>query len=157
MKMKKVAYLSVLMLSLVLMSTSCCKDEDENPLPNVITVNDLVGNWNFVSLDFNGTVYDTETELFDLDKTYSYIQISLVDVTTNTLGLYDHRGTPTPSTYDDNYTLSNNVINFSGGKFVFEIANWETFNGTVLKLKLKSSSASNQAPINGIYTLQYSN
>jgi hypothetical protein len=162
MKMKKVAYLSVLMLSLVLMSTSCCKDEDENPLPNVITTADLVGDWNFVSLNYTPSnfctdgIYNTENELVQLDVTFNYIQLSFIDVTTSTLGLLDHRGSGIPA--PDNYVLSNNQINFRDGFLVFSIENWETFDGSVLKLKLLSSNSSaSTKPIGGIYTLTYSN
>jgi len=155
--MKKVIYLSFLFVSLVIVTTSC---EKEDPIDDEkITVNDLVGDWNFQSLTFNGVVYDTETELAELDATpvgdgtYAYIQISFLNVTTTELGLFDHRGNP-PGEYGDNYTLSNNTINFSDSKFVFHIENWETFDGTVLKVKLVSSIF-NTTPINGIYTMEF--
>ena len=138
-----------MILALALFSTSCSK-EDNDDLKS-ITVNDLVGDWNFESLTFNGAVYDTETELDELDENYSYVEISLVNVTTTVLGLLDHRGSPNP--YDDTYSLSNNTINFSNGKFIFDIDNWETFDGTVLKLKLKSSNVTTTAPIGGLYTM----
>jgi len=147
--MKKVAYLMTMILVPALFSTSCSK-EDNDDLKS-ITVNDLVGDWNFESLTFNGAVYDTETELDELDENYSYVEISLVNVTTTVLGLLDHRGSPNP--YDDTYSLSNNTINFSNGKFIFDIDNWETFDGTVLKLKLKSSNVTTTAPIGGLYTM----
>jgi len=147
--MKKVAYLMTMILVPALFSTSCSK-EDNDDLKS-ITVNDLVGDWNFESLTFNGAVYDTETELDELDENYSYVEISLVNVTTTVLGLLDHRGSPNP--YDDTYSLSNNIINFSNGKFIFDIDNWETFDGTVLKLKLKSSNVTTTAPIGGLYTM----
>lgn len=147
--MKKVIYLSFLFVSLVIVTTSC---EKEDPIDDEkITVNDLVGDWNFQSLTFNGVVYDTETELNELDENYSYVEISLVNVSTTVLGLLDHRGSPNP--YDDTYSLSNNTINFSNGKFIFDIDNWETFDGTVLKLKLKSSNVTTTAPIGGLYTM----
>ncbi len=139
-----------MILALALFSTSCSK-EDNDDLKG-ITVNDLIGDWNFESLTFNGVVYDTETELNELDENYSYVEISLVNVTTTVLGLLDHRGSPNP--YDDTYSLSNNTINFSNGKFIFDIDNWETFDGTVLKLKLKSSNVTTTAPIGGLYTMK---
>jgi len=138
-----------MILALALFSTSCSK-EDNDDLKG-ITVNDLIGDWNFESLTFNGVVYDTETELNELDENYSYVEISLVNVSTTVLGLLDHRGSPNP--YDDTYSLSNNTINFSNGKFIFDIDNWETFDGTVLKLKLKSSNVTTTAPIGGLYTM----
>lgn len=138
-----------MILALALFSTSCSKEDNDDP--KSITVNDLIGDWNFESLTFNGSVYDTETELDELDENYSYVEISLVNVTTTVLGLLDHRGSPNP--YDDTYSLSNNTINFSNGKFIFDIDNWETFDGTVLKLKLKSSNVTTTAPIGGLYTM----
>ena len=147
--MKKVTYLMILMFSLVLMTTSCCKDDDD--IPNVITTNDLVGDWNFQSLTFNGTVYDTEAELFELDKTYNYIQLSFLDVTTTIIGLRDLRGAT--STYEQNYVLSNNTINFDNGFLVFHIDNWETFDGTFLELKLTSSIYPSVTPIDGVYIM----
>ena len=139
-----------MILALALFSTSCSKEDNDDL--NGINVNDLIGDWNFESLTFNGAVYDTETELDELDENYSYVEISLVNVTTTVLGLLDHRGSPNP--YDDTYSLSNNTINFSNGKFIFDIDNWETFDGTVLKLKLKSSNVTTTAPIGGLYTMK---
>ena len=149
--MKKLAYLLILTIAMVSF-TSC---EKEDPAPDGITVNDLVGDWNFQSLTFNGVVYDTEPELAELDVTYSYIQLSFLNVTTTELGLLDHRGSPNP--YDNTYVLSNNKINFSNSKFIFQIENWETFDGTVLKVKLESSiyhtPPDYNVPINGVYTM----
>jgi hypothetical protein len=154
--MKKLTYLVVLMLSLVTVFTSCEKDYGDDPIvPDQITVQDLVGNWNFESLTFNGTIYDTPSELDVLDVTYSYIKLSFVDVTTTEMSLVDHRGSNTPA--PDNYTLSNNQINFREGFLVFSIENSETFDGTVLKLKLLSSTIATEKPIGGIYTLTHSN
>jgi hypothetical protein len=146
--MKKFAYLLILTFSLVSF-TSCEKDED--PTPDGITVNDLVGDWNFESLTFNGVVYDTEPELAELDLTYSFIQLSFLNVTTTEMGILDHRSDPSP--YTKNYTLSNNTINFDGDRFVFHIENWQTFDNTTLKVKLIGATGTNEAPINGVYTM----
>jgi len=155
--MKSNIYYAILIFSLVLLTTSC---EKEDPTLDGITVNDLVGDWNFQSLTFDAgdgvEVYNTETELAELDLTYDFIQISLVGVTTTEMGILNHRASPNP--YDDTYTLSNNTINFGNGRFIFYIENWETFDKTVLNVKLKSSiyhdpSAGDNMPINGVYTL----
>ena len=54
------------MFSLVLMSTSCCKPEDETPIPVSTTVNDLVGNWKFTSLTGSDGIARTDSAyLFD--------------------------------------------------------------------------------------------
>jgi uncharacterized membrane protein YciS (DUF1049 family) len=148
--MKEVKYSIFFVLLLALISISCSKVSDESD-DDGITVNDLVGDWNFQSLTFNGVVYDTEAELAELDLTYSYIQLSFLNVTTTTIGFLDHRGSGNPA--DGEYTLSNNTINFEDDKLVFYIDNWETFDGSVLKLKLLSSTVTNEAPINGVYIM----
>ena len=148
--MRKLAYSLILVLSITLICISCSKENDEND--DAITVNDLVGDWNFQSLTFNNFVYDTEPELAGLDLTYSYIQLSFLNVTTTTIGVLDHRyGSGNPADWE--YTLSNNNINLESDKLIFYIENWETFDGTVLKLKLLSTTVTNEAPINGIYTM----
>lgn len=140
------------MFAMTLMGFSCERDDDGDAnTATEITVNDLLGDWHFQSLTFNGVVYDTEEELAELDKTYSYIQLSFIGVTTTEIGLLSHRGSGNPA--PDYYTLKNNQINFRNGLLVFYIENWETFNGTVLKLKLVSSTQPTAKPIGGTYTM----
>lgn len=141
------------MFAMTLMGFSCERDDDGDVnTATEITVNDLLGDWHFQSLTFNGVVYDTEEELAELDKTYSYIQLSFLNITPTTIGFFCHRsGIDSPAIGE--YILSNNNINFEEGKFVFNIENWKTFNGTMLKVKLISSNATNEAPIGGIFTM----
>ncbi len=98
--MKRITYLAMILVAMTLMSFSCSKDDD-TIIPDTVNAQDLVGDWNFVSLTFNDYVYDTEQELVALDSNYNYIQISLIDLTTTTLGLCDHRGNPPLATYDE--------------------------------------------------------
>lgn len=150
----------MIMFAMTLMGFSCERDDDGDVnTATEITVNDLLGDWHFQSLTFNGVVYDTEEELAELDNTpcgyqdytYAYIQLSFRNVTTNEIGLFDHRGdASTP--YTKNYILLKNKIHFDNDRFVFQIENENNFNGTVLKVKLVSSKFSTP-PIGGIYTL----
>ena len=73
-------------------------------------------------------------------------------MSTSELTLDDLRSTAEPGR--DFYTLSNNQINFRDSFLIFSIENWETFDGTVLELKLISSNVgATTKPIGGIYTL----
>ena len=148
------------MFSLTLMSTSCEKDELIVPEPDEITVTDLLGDWNFESLEFfnpYGVLIKSYTGgcTAELDANYNYGAISILNVTDSELRLLDICSGG--NGYGDRYSLINKTINFSDGKFIFEITNANTFNGTVLKLKLKSSNIAIDAPIDGIYTLRHSN
>jgi hypothetical protein len=150
--MKKFAYLLTVVLAITLMSFSC---EKEDPIvEDQITVQDLLGDWNFVSLEFNGTVYDTEAELWTLNETYDLVGLSLLDVTTATATLNDPYFDNNDGVWEAeyNYTLNDLVINFED-QIELQILNAETFNGTVLKLKLIDCVKSD-TPINGIYTLE---
>jgi hypothetical protein len=153
MKMKKVAYLSILMLSLVLISTSCCKDDDPI-VPDTLTAQDLVGDWNFVSLAYGNNVYDTDEELSVLNDTKNYVTINLLDVNASsmTLRLYDEYGVDLSGM---SFTLTDNILSLDGGALTFEIVNFSTFDGVTLKLKLLTNNS--QVPYGGTYTLTHSN
>jgi len=151
--MKKFTYVLALMFSLILMSTSCEKSND-TPIPNAITTNDLVGNWNFTSLEFNGktmTGCDIALDLYYL-TTLSLNSMTKTTVIVKDACKSDNREYP--------YTLSNNIITLKNTLtegtpvYNFVIENAETFNGTILKLKFESAPSSNNLfPIHGIYTL----
>ncbi len=51
--MKKVIYLISILFALTLLTTSCEKEDPVIPEPDGITINDLLGDWNFVSLNWN--------------------------------------------------------------------------------------------------------
>jgi hypothetical protein len=138
--MKKLAFLLILTIAMVSF-TSC---EKEDPAPDGITVNDLVGDWNFQSLEIVGvrTYYaNNPTDVIDLDNDYTYGRIGFRNVTTTEIGLFEHKSEIT-GTWD--YTLSNNRINihingFSYG-IEFHIKNWQTFDGSVLILEVTDKS-----------------
>ena len=153
--MKKVTYLLTIMFAVALMSTSCEKDDPVVPDPVEITEGDLVGDWDFYSLEFdldeNGTI-EPEEITFDCDvnlDSYYLTTLSLHNMSTNKVTL-DDDCTPDGRIYD--YTLDGNLINCENGKRVFEIMNVETFDGTELVVKLKSATTTG-LPIDGIYTL----
>ena len=100
---------------------------------------DLVGNWDYVSLDFNGTHYtDCNSDLRDAG--YGYVNLSLLDVSTSTMTLYDNCIAESVYGYvgiEYEFTFSNNVLDIEG--FLLEIQNVETFfetNGEILKFKI---------------------
>ena len=147
--MKKLTYLFVLMFSLVLISTSCEKDSvvpDEG-----ITLDELVGNWNFESLEFGGEVYTTCD--VDLNKIYNLVTFNMENVTTTSITLktycVDDDELPWQMTYS--YTLEDNVLDLEGS-VVFDILNADEFDGSTLELKLVNSTVGN-IPITGVYTL----
>lgn len=152
--MRKAVYLLAIMFSLVLVSTSCEKGDEATPeeeVPTGIQPSDIVGNWGFVSLEFNGEVYtycDTE-----LNRDYGLVTLnlsfttSIMNVTSNCVD----NGVPINKTY--NYIIDNNVIIQEYG-IKFQIVNATTFNGTILKLKLIDQGASTTLPLNGTYTLE---
>lgn len=149
--MKKLKYLLPLFFALTLMSFSCSKDDDDPIVPD-FTAQDLLGNWNFVSLDFNGTVYDTHDELTALNVNYDLVALdfnftaSEVTYTTD----YVDAGETGTMTYD--YTFSNLIINCDD-QIKFQVMNANTFNGSVLKIKLLDCAQSGTVE-GGIYTLE---
>lgn len=151
--MKKVAYLFTIVIAITLMSFSCCKDDDPI-VPDVL--NELNGAWTFQSLEFNSIVYDTPTELADLNLTKDFVQLDFnfnvadmeVTLSTRYTGT-DENGTGYWSdTYPFTFSTSDNIIDVDGGYLKFQrISN----DGTTLKLKMTKGNA--DMPINGIYTL----
>lgn len=151
--MKNLIYLFAVMFSLVLVSTSCEKSETVTPdVPETgITTADLVGNWDFVSLEYQGrTVYGYDA-IFKEDV--NSVTISFKNVTTTSLKLYTdcsvylNQG-ETWLSESLNYTLNKNEIDINNGTVKFDILNASS---TTLKLKLTAGN-SNMA-IGGIYTL----
>ena len=150
--MKKLNYLLIVIFAIALMSNGC-KKEDNNPTPDEIKPTDLVGDWYFQSLEFNGSLYTTCDK--DLNEQYDLITMDMTDVTTTTMTLStdcldDGEGNEWSLEYA--YVLSNNVINCEDGALKFEIINAHDFDGSVLILKLISASRTG-LPISGVYTL----
>jgi len=154
--MKKVNYFLTILFAVALLSTSCEKDDSIVPVPEVpegITTEDLVGHWDFVSLEIDGTTYTGCSE--ELRNIYgSYGSISLIILSTTTLGISDPCGDNPDDYYDAEYVLENNEIDWDEGWLIFSIENVDTFNGSKLILKLKDIvGENNNVLIGGIYTL----
>ena len=146
--MKKVTYLLLFVFATVLMSTSCSKDEAVTPedIDEGITVNDLVGDWNFYSFTFEGrTVYDCDTEF---NEDWDYVTLNFLNVTTSTLDIYTDcmdYGESEDYMIDYDYVLENNngrIIINCRDKRKFEILNVDSFDGTTLELELIYSTSS---------------
>lgn len=151
--MKKISLL--LAVFFVLFAFSACEeDKDDQVEPEKkITVENLKGDWDFVSLEFEGETYtgcDPE-----LNRDYAYVTLNFYDVTESEMMLYtecvdiDHD--PDDRVYP--YTLKDDVINCYDGSRVFKIINYDSFDGTKLKVKLIDAKTTS-IPIGGIYTLE---
>jgi hypothetical protein len=159
MNMKKVIYLVVLMVALATVFVSCEKDNGDDPIvpetPALITVADLAGDWDFVSITVDGTTYTDPC---------NSIVVDMYDAGTF---MYFHNVAPTGT-----FVLGGGCSGWEGGdelaitntngKYILSYANdnyqYEIMNaGTVktdgeLKLKL-TYSAMNNYPIGAIYIL----
>ncbi len=148
------------------MSTSCKK---EDPKPQGITVNDLIGSWIFMTLEFDGkTTLGCDSVL---NKNYDFITLDFYNINWNfwvsapymTLhtSCVDSGDAPNwEKAYQ--FTLVDSVINCND-ELKFKIINISTFEfvnaytserttGKKLKLKLIDSSIPD-VPLSGIYTL----
>ena len=153
--MKKIAYLSMLLIALTLMSFSCSKDDDEI-VPTTITAADLVGDWNFQSLDWNlvaASSFKNTTTSCDVTQNSNFDMITL-----NLMVASNGKVDMTYNCPDDDSAIGL-TININGDEIdlsacKFKIMNVSTFNKTILKLKLiEVTNATSGYPINGIYTL----
>jgi hypothetical protein len=79
--MKKFAYLSMMILSLVLVSTSCCKDDDEITPDNPNTA--YLGNWYNTETRVNNVVNTTVTQ-----KEFEFQTVKLI-ITANNNASYN--------------------------------------------------------------------
>ncbi len=149
--MKKLAYLMTIIFAFMLVSTSCSKKNDDDDLLNGITVNDLVGDWHFQSLEFNDKVYEVGDDFTELLENYDFVRVSFLEVTTTNIGLHN-RGNNMPSTWNGRYKLSRNTIFFQDW-FEFHIENWETFDGSTLIVELLKSKKFPNAPVGAVYTM----
>lgn len=157
--MKKISlYVIVFMMFFI-----CSCEKEPEILQRQITTSELIGDWEFQTLTFDGIIYNTEKELIELEKTFNYTQINLIKITNNIMNINiftDRRGI---KQIQDFYILNNNIINYRDGFLIFLIENSETFDGTILELQLISSNGkttlfdTNYKPIGGIYTLQHKN
>jgi hypothetical protein len=144
--MKKSVCLTVLFCGILAYLISGCSEDTET---GAITANDLVGNWMFVSLEFNGnTTTDCDSAL---NKEYDLVTLSFKNVSTTSMTLYSSctdLGNLWEQTYG--YTIYNNSISLASG-VVFDIEDAST--NTTLKLKLTNPGLANNYPVGGVYTM----
>ena len=155
--MKQINYL---LLASILFFSNCSNDDgvEEILLEEIVNITeaDLVGDWDFVSLEFEGKTY---TECDDqLRKKYNLTNLSFLNVTLES-ELY---GVPSLIYFSNcgnttlpelRFNIEDNYIYFyNQDKFKYLILNSQTFNGKLLKIKLITNSKS--IPSGGIYTLQ---
>jgi hypothetical protein len=129
------------------------KEKDEN----VVQPADLVGDWDFVSLEFEGeTYYGCDPHL---NQDYALVTLKLLDVTETTLKLFSscHDGEGNwEQEYD--YYIEDGILNvhvayLQNDISKFKILNYNDFDGDILKLKF-IWVYSGIVPIGGIYTLK---
>jgi hypothetical protein len=80
--MKKVTYLMVIMLATVLIMNSCKKKDDGTATPSdkpIITLAELAGQWNFVSLEFRSKLY-TNCDEISLDTATNKKGSEIIDL-----------------------------------------------------------------------------
>ncbi len=142
--MKKSIYLFIAVLAIVSVFTSCEKDEPVTPeQPKGVTIDKLVGDWNFVSVEVDGNTY---TNCGEIDYAFnSYLNVK-ADGSFTRYNECSGQGVEFTMTVVDN-----KIIVDEGNAGVYEIVNAETFDGTLLKLKNVYNGSTY------IQTLQYSN
>lgn len=148
--MKKLIFLTILTLTLATVFTSCKKQPIEPEDPNAELKEMLVGNWEFVSLEFNNNIYTGCDPI--LSEDYYLTDFDFRDVTLTDFTHYIECGTENGSMHYE-YTIVDDVLIWGNNSRQFEIMNIDTFDGTELVLKFISSTLNN-VPIGGIYTFQ---
>lgn len=155
--MKQINYL---LLATILFFSNCSNDNgvDEMLSEKIVNITeaDLVGDWLFESLEFEGKTY---TECDDqLRKKYDLTNLSFLNVTLKSelyeepsLIYFSNCGNTTSP--ELRFNIEDNYIYFyNEDKFKYEILNSQTFNGKLLKIKLITSVKT--IPAGGIYTLK---
>ena len=148
--MKQINYL---LLATILFFSNCSNDLEEIVK---ITEADLVGNWLFESLEFEGKIYTKCDD--ELRKKYDLTNLSFLNVTLKSelyeepsLIYFSNCGNITSS--ERKFNIEDNYIYlYNQDKLKYLILNSQTFNGTTLKIKLITSVKT--IPAGGIYTLK---
>ena len=131
--MKKVTYLLLLMFATVLLTTSCEEDELITP---IITLEEFVGYWNFISCDYNEEDYSACLEISGTDL--DWIKQCMERET---------------ETYPFTFNEKLNEFNVGSG-IIFKILEYDKTD-KILTAKLFESQDDNNFPIFGtIYTWQ---
>jgi len=153
--MKKTIYL--LTVFVLILFAACEKEENNSDTEednnneeteNKIKPEDLVGNWDFVSLMFEGFLY-TSCDPYLTDD-YNYVTLNFYDVTETEMRFYNECDNYS-HVYE--YTIEENIIICGDNSREFQIMNYDTFEGDTLELKLIEPSNYTNIPIGGIYTV----
>jgi hypothetical protein len=145
--MKKVIYFLMLMSAMTILNIGCEKPDDND---TTITAANLVGTWNFTSLEtFNqtGTVlikkYVLPTDLIALTNEFNYGALKLTFGLPNTIKIYDLCSNDPTGYADGTFSININQITCSGpmqfGTILFKIKELNS-GKTILKLQMLSSS-----------------
>ena len=157
--MKQINYL---LLATILFFSNCSNDNgvDEMLSEEIVKITEanLVGNWEFVSLEFEGKTY-TDCDNNDLKGKYNLLNLSFLNVTLKSelygvpsLIYFSNCGNITSS--ERKFNIEDNYIYlYNQDKLKYLILNSQSFNGKLLKIKLITNSKS--IPADGIYTLRY--
>ena len=139
------------MFSLVLMSTSCCKPDEDVVIPT-----DLTGaKWNCISLDYAGGPYTASVAptFATLNLTKDFVSLDFkfnndltVTLYTNYTGTNNNNANWSSSPFP--YSVSGTVLDIDGGYLKFEIISYTSTN-----LKLKMTKGNTDMPIGGTYDL----
>jgi hypothetical protein len=155
--MKKINLLFGLLVAMLVVFSSCEEDEsvkpkDEKEDEPKIQTNDLKGDWGFVSLEFEGDTYTGCSG--ELVYDYYYSMLNFYPMTDSTVTLNN------PCTGDGGteektlpYIIEKNMITVDN-TLEFKIMNYDTFDGTELRIKLVGPEYFNEFLIGGIYTLE---
>jgi|SRR5690554_3585651 len=157
--MKKLARLILVSLIFTFVTTACKEDDENNIDPienNGITEADLVGNWDFESLEFEGKIYiDCDN---DLKGKYNLLNLSFLNVTLKselygvpTLIYFSNCGNTTSA--EMKFKIEDEKLIFNNkNDYAYLIINYNEFDGKILRLKLLKNSSI--LPTGGIYTLK---
>lgn len=155
--MKQINYL---LLATILFFSNCSNDNgvDEMLSEEIVNITeaDLVGDWLFESLEFEGKIYTKCDD--ELRKKYNLTNLSFFNVTLESelygvpsLIYFSNCGNLISS--ERRFNIEDNYIYlYNETKYKFLILNSQSFNGKLLKIKLITNSKS--IPAGGIYTLK---
>jgi len=150
--------ISCLLLASILFFSNCSNDNGveemlSEPIVN-ITEADLVGNWDFVSLEFKDTIY---TDCDDqLRKKYNLTNLSFHNVT-----LESEYGVPTLTYFSDcgntleeemKFKIKDKKIILNDNNYAYLLLNFHDFDGETLIIQSLLNAP--KAPTGGIYTLK---
>jgi hypothetical protein len=154
--MKNFTLLFALLISMVLLSSSCEKEEmvTPDPVDNGITASDLVGQWNFKSLEIDGQTY-LKGNACSIDYGLAELNLNFISTT----NVKPTNNCDIEWKFEYGYTIKENVLTINTIDIEFTVLNPNTFNvvtipaGTELKLKLTDRGTNLNLPLNGTYTL----